>query len=297
MIRTFIIFFFVILATGCANSCKSKSDPIYIAAMNNVPGAGKIGSIRLRFITETATLVGAQGGLAWRSEQINCVLKRQQTQLDDVYNFRALMLKDDIRPPVLEEGQQELTLNGCEAIRTAEQIYRLVSPPCFVTAPPNWRDYLWMRFCQPESPDMTLLPKSTEEAAVWNCYVATGWQQGVDQANQIFTENVSRLNRDYRGMVLYRKLLAQNMVTPPFVAKTDLGITGDANELRINDRILRIAATSQLNPNADTWKPVVAKTGPDEVCCPLVDKVVDQAARPQPKCAKIKKRIKPKSCR
>lgn len=264
------------LIAGCCNTCKNQSnESIHIAALNKTPAVGNIPALRLRFLNETATLVGAQGGLAWRSEQINCVLKRQQTELDEIYNFRALMLKDDIRPPVLEEGRQELNLvDGCETIRAADQIFRIVHQPCFVTAPPNWRDYVWMKFCQPEQPDVTLLPKNREEAAVWNCYVNIGWQKGVEQANQIFAENLSRLKRDYNGMVLYRKLLAQNMVTPPYVSKTELGVTGDANELRINDRVLRIAATSQLNTNPDTWKPVVAKTGPNEVCCPAINRSV-----------------------
>lgn len=270
MKKTVAISFFLMLGllAGC-NACKNQSNEcIHIAAMNKTGAMGNIPALRLRFLTETATLVGAQGGLAWRSEQINCVLKRQQQQLDQIYNFRALMLKDDIRPPILEEGRQELNLEGCESLRTADQIFRIVADPCFVTAPPDWRDYLIMKFCQPEQPDVTLLPKSTQEAAVWNCYVSIGWRQGVEQANQIFGENISRLKRDYNGMALYRKLLAQNMVTPPYVAKTELGITGTERELRINDRILKIAAISRLNTDSDSWKPVVPKTGPNEICEP-----------------------------
>ncbi len=32
-------------------------------------------------------------------------------------------------------------------------------------------------------------------------------------------------------MILYRKLLAMNMVSPPYVSHTDLGVTGDASEI------------------------------------------------------------------
>jgi defect-in-organelle-trafficking protein DotC len=281
---TLLILSWAVLLIGCQTNCKVKQhcDSIHIAALNTVNGFnGKIGIIRLKGLSETATLVGAQGGLAWRSEQINCVLKRQQATLDQIYNFRSLMLKDDIIPPVLEEGRDELTLNDCESIRAADQIYRLVRPPCFVTAPPNWRDYIWMKFCVPETPDITLLPKCNDEAAAWNCYISIGWQQGVEQANQIFAENLSRLKRDFDGMLLYRKLLAQNMVTPPYVAKTDLGVTGNANELRINDRILRISATSELNANPETWKPIVANPCVDT--CRALPVTVEQ------KCTKIKK--------
>lgn len=291
-----IILMGLALLAGCS-SCKSNytAQQIHIAAVNgSYAPNGKIGVIRYKALSETATLVGAQGGLAFRSEQINCVLRKQQNLLEQVYNFRALLLKDDIRPPVLEEGRDELALDSCEALRAADQIYRIISPPCFVTAPPNWRDYIWMKFCRPESPDITLLPRNCDEAGIWNCFVQIGWQQGMDQANQIFGENLNRLKRDYNGMLLYRKLLAQNMVTPPYVAKTELGVTGDENELRINDRVLRISATSKLNTNADTWAPVVAKP-----CCEEPPPPPPVLIQPVQKCTKITKKKpakKPRGC-
>lgn len=126
------------------------------------------------------------------------------------------------------------------------------------------------------------MPKNKEEAAAWNCFIHIGWQQGIELANQIFAANLARLKRDYNGMILYRSLLAQNMVTAPFVSKTELGVTGDANEMRINDRVLRIAAVSQLNTNPDTWKPAIAHPCCEKPCCPP----------PQPVCNKVVKKKK-----
>jgi defect-in-organelle-trafficking protein DotC len=60
-------------------------------------------------------------------------------------------------------------------------------------------------------------------------------------------------------MILYRKLLAQNMLTPPYVSQADLGITGGGNDLRINDRVLRITSIPQLQTNAKNWRPVISK--------------------------------------
>ena len=61
------------------------------------------------------------------------------------------------------------------------------------------------------------------------------------------------------GMVLYRELLAEHMVSPPYVAKAQLGVTGDATQLRINDQVLRITAQSALQPNPSKWMPVITK--------------------------------------
>ena len=67
------------------------------------------------------------------------------------------------------------------------------------------------------------------------------------------------MTRDMIGMILYRKLLAENMVSPPFVAKAQLGVTGDATQLRINDQVLRITAQSELQPDSKQWMPILTK--------------------------------------
>ncbi len=61
--------------------------------------------------------------------------------------------------------------------------------------------------------------------------VEMGWFEGIDQADQIYTENLARLKRDYQGMIRYRMLLAQNMVSAPQVAHRELGVTGGGEEL------------------------------------------------------------------
>lgn len=215
-------------------------------------------ALRFEALKEMAMTVGSQGGLARRSEVINHNLKKEEKRLFEVFNFNAMVLKDNVLPPVLEEGQYALHLDNDETIRLANRVYRIVAPPRFVTAPPIWRDYLWMNYTKPDIPDKpAFLPRSKRERELWNKYVRIGWKNGVRQANDIFEANLNRLKRDYEGMALYRVLLRQNMVTPPYVAKTDLGITGDENEMRIDDKVLRISATSKLNLQGKTWKPVI----------------------------------------
>ena len=74
----------------------------------------------------------------------------------------------------------------------------------------------------------------------------------------ILEESVARIKEDFKGMVLYRKLLAMNMVSPPYVSNTDLGVTGDGNEIRIDDRVLRITALPALNVNSNEWRAALA---------------------------------------
>ena len=104
------------------------------------------------------------------------------------------------------------------------------------------------------------MPKDSTERAAWDRYTFEGWQKGLQQADDIFSDSLARLKYDYLGMIRYRKLLAMNMVSPPYVSHTDLGVTGDSNQLRIDDRVLRIVALPSLKPNSAEWKAAITKT-------------------------------------
>jgi defect-in-organelle-trafficking protein DotC len=60
-------------------------------------------------------------------------------------------------------------------------------------------------------------------------------------------------------MLLYRKLLTQRMISPPFVARTELGVTGDGSDMRINDQVLRIVELPKLQTNTKQWQAIVVK--------------------------------------
>lgn len=258
--RIAIIIFTFIMLNGCMPAAPQQTTiPIPTAA--ELPQAKRLAanSIRISAIKDTALSYSAQSALTWRSQQINSLLQNEQDYLSEIFNFNALMLKNNVLPPVLAEGDSALNMDSPYALRLADKVYKIVQPPQFVTAVPTWRDYLWMDYPKPDLPDATLLPKTPQEKTVWDTYAQKGWNAGIQQANEIFSANLGRLKRDYGGMILYRKLLAQNIVTPPYVAKTNLGVTGGGTSMRVNDQVLRITATSELNANSKTWKAVVSK--------------------------------------
>lgn len=223
-----------------------------------LPVAGaKINKIRLAALKETATSLGARGALAWRAKHINAALLQEAMYLDHVFDFNQLLLNHNVLPPILVQSDDNLTLDNSKTIRTASQTYKIIAPARFVTAPPTWRTYLWMNFKKPNVPNNSLLPTSQVEAFVWNQYLKDGWKQGLAQANDIFSANLSRLKRDYLGMILYRKLLSENMISSPTVASANLGVTGNKNEMRINDAISRITSDSALKLNSSQWNPVI----------------------------------------
>lgn len=244
------------IPTGGTDSLTHLQEMNYTGAQR---ASVKINEVRLQALRETSMSIGARAGLAARAKELNADLVLQERNLDRIFNFNGLVLDHSVMPPVLEEATATLNLESGEAIRISDHTYRIVKQARFVTAPPNWREYLWMNFEKPPAPDRSLLPRNKKEKEVWNDYVAQGWKTGITQADLIYSENVERLRRDYQGMVLYRKLLSENMISRPFVAKTDMGVTGNSDEIRIHDQVLRITALPMLDPNSRNWKPVLSK--------------------------------------
>lgn len=243
MKRTWPIVLLSAYLTGCAGPSPSGLGVReFQSASGTKDAAFSITGIRHQSLRDAALSVGARGGLAWRSLQINQIVSRYDGTLDRIFNFHALLLDRNILPPVMIEGRYTFEQSTPEVIRLADRSYSIVHQARFVSMPPTWRDYLFLKFIKPEMPDPSLLPRSETERRVWDRYVQEGWQAGIDQADSIFSENLGRLKRDYEGMVRYRNLLAQNMVSPPYVAEVNMGVTGNDEEMSVNDRIFKITA-------------------------------------------------------
>lgn len=223
--------------------------------------ASKASSSKIRemALKETALSLGAQSALAWRAKYIDEQLVKQTRNLDAIFDFNSLLLEHNVLPPVLLEGRNTLNLADMQTIRVSDRTYKVAKQAHFVTTPPDWRQYLWMDYKKPEYPHVSLLPTNKEERQIWCYYVDKGWQNGIEQANTILEESIARIKEDFSGMILYRKLLAMNMVSPPYVSHTNLGVTGDAAEIHIDDRVLRITALPALNTNSNEWRAAVSK--------------------------------------
>lgn len=246
-----------ILLVGCtAPSPSGQAIREYQAAGNVDQSAFSITGIRHQSLRDAGLSVGARGGLSWRSQQINQIISRYDKTLDRIFNFHGLVLEHNILPPVLVEGHYTFEQSSPEVIRLADRAYSIIHQARFISMPPTWRDYLYLKYTKPEMPDRSMLPRDDTERKVWDKYVAEGWQAGIDQADSIFSENLGRLKRDYEGMVRYRSLLAQNMVSPPYVAEMNLGITGNDGEMSVNDRIYKITAlpSFRYQNKGDDWE-------------------------------------------
>ncbi len=242
-----------------ANLAQLEKVQIHPMSPSGTDSKIELGRLRLKSLKDSAMSIGAQGGLAAASSEINMRMEKDIKYLDTIFNFNAMMLSHGVIPPVLVQGDNTLNLSDPNTIRVADRTYKIVKQARFATTAPNWREYLWLSYSKPELPDKSLLPRSGEEQKIWRAGVRDGWNKGVEQAYSIFQQNMARLKRDYRGMILYRKLLQEKMISPPFVARTDLGITGDGSDMRINDQVLRIVELPKLQTSGQRWQAVVVK--------------------------------------
>ncbi|MEC8978225.1 MAG: type IV secretory system conjugative DNA transfer family protein [Pseudomonadota bacterium] len=204
---------------------------------------------RIGLVRETAVSYASQYALYWEGRFLNDHMDRFSRTLDKIFDFRALLLPNGVVPPVLQESFKNVALRDRNNIRTSDRLIRIIAPSRFSTTSPSWRDYLSLNFPKPEYPVHTLLPKTSEERAAWDAGLVDGWNAGRWQASSIFQVNVGTLQRDFVGMVLYYKLLSQGMISPTHSAVANLGVTGNANVMQLNDRVVKITSKSELQPH------------------------------------------------
>jgi len=251
----------VFLLTGCMHKENLRADSLdSIENMSSESTSSKSADdetvtnhIRLKALSEIAMSLGAQGGLAWASEQINTRLQKDRWALETTYNFNGMLLSHSVLPPVLVEGNNTLSTSDPSTIRIADKNYKIIQQARFATTPPNWHTYLWTTYNKPEAPNKVLLPRNSDERKIWRKSAKEGWQKGIEQAYSIFQQNLARLKRDYYGMILYRKLLQEKMVSAPYVSRTEMGVTGDGSNMNINDQVLRITVMPQLQTDSKNW--------------------------------------------
>lgn len=210
---------------------------------------------------EAALSFGARGGLAKRNYEIMVRLEAFSETMDKVFNFRALLVKAPsgllIEPPIVREQDQALvvTENGNEAA-VADRIYDINKQARIVTAPRDWRQYLiqtWVS--RVPNPPALLWPENEAERVQWRRWVSDGWRAGTHQADEMFQANLARLVADFNGMIRYRTLLTQGMISQPYAMHEDRGVTGTKTVMRVGDRALRLTGPSQFLMGADLWKP------------------------------------------
>ena len=257
MIKKRYICLLSLALSACGTINPGKSDATDLSDLRSLTMSAtrgqEISGIRLAALRDAAQSLGARAGLAAKSKELNIMMKRYDRILSRTFNFQHLMLDNNVLPPVLVEGRNTVDMKNYDTIRASDRVYAIHRQAHFVSVSPTWRDYLLLDYRHPETPDRSLLPRNKAERVIWERFVDDGWRAGHEQAGNIFRESLGRLERDFVGMLRYRSLLAQNMVSAPFVATLDLGVTGSNSELVVNDRIQRITEMPSFTMDPHEW--------------------------------------------
>lgn len=216
--------------------------------------------IRAEALEEAAVSFGARGGLAKRTYQIRQELDKRSRYLDKVFNFNQLLIAAPsgflIEPPIVTESMNAMLVDvDGQTAAVSDKIYNIIRNARIVSAPRTWRVYLEREWGEVMPPPDILTPRNDEERALWVEFVEKGWKAGWDQADEIFKDDLARLESDFQGMIRYRMLLAQGMISPPYALQVDRGVTGGGDEMRVGDRAVQITGVPELITGSETWKP------------------------------------------
>lgn len=210
--------------------------------------------MRPKAIRKAAYTYAVQNAVHWRYARINKNLKAVSSQLDRVFDFKALMLdKGQVIPPVVtvaHDGWRKLSKNASKSVIRE---FHILKRARIASTPPTWRQYLIHSYPVGDKPNSTLYPKNAKERGLWDSAVKHGWKAGVKLAMHLYRGNLARLKRDYLGMVLFHRLADQGVVSVPVTAQNTPRIKVNGRTLSVGEREFRITLGSHFN-HSSRWK-------------------------------------------
>jgi hypothetical protein len=213
---------------------------------------GAVSLMRPNAIKEAAQLVAFQTAIAYRYRQLVAATEEHSAIMDTAFNFGPLLMTQGealILPPVLARAGASMRIENPDTATTAQTTYEILAPARYVSAAPNWREFLMVdSFPQPEKPNPALLPQNVKERAIWRAAGREAWARGLAEADELYADNVARMVRQYRGVMLYHLLTAQHLLSMVNAASANLGMktSSGGEKLNIGQKIYRITAPSRF---------------------------------------------------
>jgi hypothetical protein len=203
-------------------------------------------------IREAAQLVTLQTAIAWRYAQLLEATENHAVILDTVFNFSPLFMAwgdARVQPPVLARSGASMGIEKADTASSAKASFELLEPARFVAFAPHWREFLMAgAFPEPEKPNPAVLPRNEKERAIWRSAVREAWEQGLVEADHLYADNMARMARQYRGILLYHLLTAQHLLSRVHTASAYVGMNSSDNMLSIGQKVYRITAPSRFTP-------------------------------------------------
>lgn len=240
-------------------------------------------SAKIEALMEAGLGIGVKAGLRKQLQNINRAVEASTRELDTIYDFGPLMIRDRVVPPVITEARDLYNQDGAYALRLSGASYKIESQARFASVPPNWREYLWFGSGQvaDDGAGEFLRPKTDYERQVLRTAIAKGWHEGVQQANVMLQYAMDRMNRDVLGMLRFHTFVLNRKITLPAVASQSWVYSkqGDGS-VAIDETLLRITTLPEFNTDVSQWK---ASATTAELVPPLAAQPTKAMNRIEPK--------------
>ena len=237
-----------------ASAGPRRDEPREMAELLEMKGTSEketaVSLLRPMAIREAAQLVTFQTAIAYRYNELLEITEKYAPILDTAFDFSPLLMTEGsalIQPPVLTRSGASLRIEKPDTATAAETAYELLEPARFVSFAPHWREFLMVgAFPEPEKPNPAVLPKNDKERAIWRAAVRESWARGLAEAEQLYADNVARMTRQYRGVMLYHLLTAQRLLSKVGAASASLPLNASDTKLYIGQQVYRITAPSRF---------------------------------------------------
>lgn len=255
------------LTPGVQYDNSSLSELQQMQYYKGMPLAGEddLANKRQEAMREAALAVGAQNGYVDEMNKLRLKLNGESKWMDDLWAFKDLMRLAApgekalyFLPPVIHESQ-DVTAHSDDnsRIKVSGVYYDILKKERLVTNPPDWREYLLIDLpVDVSKPVGALLPKTPSEQQLWSDWVSEGWEAGILQANAEMTARVRNLGSDFRGMVLYLRLVKERKIEPSYVASQYRGKVEDGDSMHLQQRTFAITSPASFNGNEKDWIPL-----------------------------------------
>lgn len=212
---------------------------------------------RAKAVHDAALSVGLKAGMAWQLRNIDSVITSMARDLDQVYDFGALMINQRVVPAVITESRNVYNQEGDYAVRLSGAFYKIERQARLSSVPPSWREYLSFPRGVASIPTNVLAVRDGNERIVWEQAVKSGWSQGVEQANLMLTQSMDRLNRDFGGMSRFHRFVIEGKVSLPAIATEDIPVSHSGATMAVDETLLRITTLPEFNSKLGAWKGLV----------------------------------------
>ncbi len=231
--------------------------PAIVRSADDPAGGQGVVAVKMQALKEAALGIGVKAGLRMQLANINRAIDQHKRELDTIYDFGNLMIRDRVVRPVITEARDLYNQDGAYALRLSGAYYKIEQQARFSSVPPNWREYL--SFGTGKGSDEPVFgamrPKNDAERQMWRQYIAEGWEQGIEQANVMLQYGLDRLNRDMLGMIRFHTFVLNRKITMPAVASQSWEYSKEGGDaIAVDETLLRITTLPEFNTSVSQWR-------------------------------------------